>query len=1313
MDARTALRQPASAPRCCPEELPGPCRCGPVSKKASATSTERSSLTPRQADPPPAAGLKPPPPRRERPRPNLLAPKPCGCRPGAHGELAMGHCCQTAASETVQRLLNRALHKPVHQDEGWSWELGALLLGMEVLDPGVGPPGYRAPLALEHLARRRIESLQAQEALYLHGAASGGQPSHYQYWVPSLKRTSSVRLDAAAVDAVARIGEELDRWKGIAATGCDGGVAAVGTAKTTTHFARKSPDSGGSDRARRTQDRPFTSRTPCLGLNRTWYVAAGAVGRRDGLSPQTAFSDLTPFTIWPPILRPGDTVTIAGGTYNNVVMSNGELTFTSLYILLPQSSRPGQCPVTFRSKPGDEVIFELGMGPAVAADNPILLFHSQAGSLDKDSVQTEVPLILQDLKFIATGTFTSGGKEVKGRCKNLLQIAKVSEVTLRSCSVGGLNDWIDGLSEQYNNPSGPSWYNASIHDAKRGLVQGCVFDCLTGPAPDLKNPPNSEGLLLGGCSGLVIEQNYFGAAGHWSLNINNSEGIVVRGNVFRNPLHSAVQIIYRGGCEFTGNLIAGVGAQTHKDTYPVHASLGMAVWSSDNIVAFNVIHGDADAPAKGYVQDDGIALRVAKQQTAMPTMDDLNMPLYHDFETCTQTWVLTFPKGWKAGDEPPKWEWKGVTFTGEVPVQYVKRCIPIEWLQNYQHLPDMKNKTWPELAAAAQQLAEACQVPTEPAIEWPKVAGTVLKVTLDAGKSNVVQRTVSLDGKQKTLADLMKEPFKMPNGFGVVPAEEPTCQPGSTAGYKPGCGMPGAPSKLGIGCQHNMGGTKLCPDWGFADLCKTKGTTLAWVRADLTPGGVLDAGRPYQAAFERKASQMTVEDLNLIFKGNIPPLTIGLRVTDTYKPSGGKPGLHRAPDMLSPYEQYHELVSNPAYPVARGNAIFNNLILDMGRTGLSVTQGSSDNSDSLRPDVQDSLIFNNIIFGQRSDPTQNFNRWFQGSVGAKTVTELPFEGDPGEPKFTDDSYALLDLRWPMMLQNPAGNQVFENMVGRRPSDPLTLALPEHVKWWQGPGGSKSTGGEWFLQVLQAVSTEWFKGFGQKRLREETGEWVDFLKGLGLESKNKGVTSAVLAGGFFAEIGFEKGVDLFRKATPEEAQQKIVPTPYTLTDAAFSAYLWASTGAPWWLTLKFDIATHGVEAGKVDPRTDWAVRLQSPYPSPMNYSWATVAEINDESIGWGNCGAAGLELGPVYPLAKPMFTPQPQPNAAPAAAPPFPWTPFAAAVPAATLASAPITSNIVPLRIVEYLATAHDFAGKPVPKVNGNTVVILTKKGPLT
>lgn len=255
-------------------------------------------------------------------------------------------------------------------------------------------------------------------------------------------------------------------------------------------------------------------------------------------------------------------------------------------------------------------------------------------------------------------------------------------------------------------------------------------------------------------------------------------------------------------------------------------------------------------------------------------------------------------------------------------------------------------------------------------------------------------------------------------------------------------------------------------------------------------------------------------------------------------------------------------------------AVFNNTIIDVGKSAIEITD--SPGQGYCERSVRDVLVFNNIILGQRNDPSAEFLNAFQLD---QQKAQLPFDPDPsqwkqkpvgtGIPGLAEPAVrGLIDIDCGGVYDGSAGVRLFCNAIGRRSTDKVMEA-----KDWSGKYNGK-TGAQ--LQDLSA------------------SEKVNY-------PRNTLQLLTAMAQNFFKTLG---------------------NLPYTLAQH-MELPRWAQI-APKLGNPEENFGTVSIAANPSDPfSTDWAVHLPTAFADHQaSYRWASVEDLN---AVWGlNSPVPGLQ-----------------------------------------------------------------------------------------
>ena len=146
-----------------------------------------------------------------------------------------------------------------------------------------------------------------------------------------------------------------------------------------------------------------------------------------------------------------------------------------------------------------------------------------------------------------------------------------------------------------------------------------------------------------------------------------------------------------------------------------------------------------------------------------------------------------------------------------------------------------------------------------------------------------------------------------------------------------------------------------------------------------------------------------------------------------------------------------------------GNCIVNNLILDVGQFAIGLNQRIKEQPGDCKPYLRDTLIANNVIFGQRTDPTATFNVAFGG-----LLAPLPHKAD--HQRFGPNLAGLIQVEVPGTYDGTSNYRFVANVVGRRPTDPLAIEQALGLLW-KGKGEC-GLGKCYGLDILK-ISATWY------------------------------------------------------------------------------------------------------------------------------------------------------------------------------------------------------------------------------------------------
>jgi len=123
--------------------------------------------------------------------------------------------------------------------------------------------------------------------------------------------------------------------------------------------------------------------------------------------------------------------------------------------------------------------------------------------------------------------------------------------------------------------------------------------------------------------------------------------------------------------------------------------------------------------------------------------------------------------------------------------------------------------------------------------------------------------------------------------------------------------------------------------------------------------------------------------------------------------------------------------------------------------------------------LRDVLIFNNIILGQRSDPTRTFlrNSFLPQPPKGEPARIRPLPLKPIGNDLFDTTRGLVDISVGGLFDGSAGIRIFSNAVGRRVTQKLFIQDADWTSKWK-PTAVQSVGPGNVLEVLQEM-TDWF------------------------------------------------------------------------------------------------------------------------------------------------------------------------------------------------------------------------------------------------
>ena len=363
-----------------------------------------------------------------------------------------------------------------------------------------------------------------------------------------------------------------------------------------------------------------------------------------------------------------------------------------------------------------------------------------------------------------------------------------------------------------------------------------------------------------------------------------------------------------------------------------------------------------------------------------------------------------------------------------------------------------------------------------------------------------------------------------------------------------------------------------------------------------------------------------------------------------------------------------------------GHVILNNLILDVGAS--AVLLGDSGTTADLlhaapapgtsESAVRNVLVLNNVILGQRRDPSQELLNAFVDKQPPASSISLPYskgltglDFDPGW-----QGPGLVSVNLPGQYEGFAGNEFWFNAIGRRDSDPLILQKPSKATAWSTGVGRPCTDG-----VSCGVT-------------ELLHDWV----------AAKGNTS-------------DQTPKLWNKKS-----ENVQPGSERIADIVGKIVLprWAA-----WNPVAGEVVTAPIIVSRNVPfTTDFAVRLPGVFKYRQNgYLWAAVSDLNTGDFGYGNTTARGLDaagstaalgkwlsvLSGLPLLAKAWPTPAalPQLQVKPDPKPKMPWYPTQNMPPPPKPLANPLVAIAASMfaekwpHAALYAAGAKDFLGNPM------------------
>ncbi len=983
----------------------------------------------REAGPaPPRDPLRDRPPRRQlhREATPWLARKPCcGASPNAANDRYGGHCCAAAQRAEAAALFRRAIEVRAHDDDTWSWEMAARMLGAVVGDPRV-ETRRPVPVALRELCRQRL--IEIRRAL---AERPEGAPTYrWSFRPPRIDDRRITERDWAEVDYLF---SEEDRWSHLRLTGEDlGGCKPSKLPPNGGQYPgpgdlllKLSPCGGISVKTRIPKDWPH--RWPVAAgsaQGKTWYVNASAKDAYSDGSYLHPFWDLRAFAkldaYGKPLLQAGDRVIFAQGTYwvgpsANPALGKKADTGENIAVWLPHGNEE-HTSVTFEAAPCAHVVLHVLPKTPNYAGYGLVFASPEKWPGDALGVKpAQIDLVLTNLHFAGSAFATDSDQFAANRCENMV-LFRAAGVYLQGCTFRGGGDTLKDAvttnlvtSETTVEPgknfvSGNLYGTVQIADADHGVVIDCVFDgrLRTVPLKPGGSEPNShivpdEYLKVWRSQDIVFERCVVMNGGHFGMYVLNSERIAIRQCWFRNRLHTCLEFQQSKDCVVERCLFAGCGAATevNKSSTPKSNLIQWQAGGTGHRIRFNVLHGDAGAATTGYLQDSALGFVTDKVPHPFPSPSLL--PKLTDYSERTQTggdvkWTIGGKEYSTKGTEPV---WQVLA------AKYVPRCL--------------KRSTWEQ---------------------WHKVWFDMVKATTTQsgsvyntipGFADSLPIGVLKPGETWTFkaSDPSQWPAEYQESLAALPKS--TCM-GDPAEGPFGCGQSKGPWPISAWCNGKVASGDVCKDGGEPARCPD-GYVRVFVRQD-----AIDA--------KLKLSPFDYLKNYTVTKVDNGPGKEPTRVSTGYQAPPILPGSLVWPDTTAPETALHSDFAPMLYADCQ---VYNNLILDIGERALQMGSQTKGTPMDLQSLYWNNWIGNNIIYGQRSDPTRNFEKWF-GFCGGQN-SDLPVVANVQVQDSDLGGAPLVDLSFPGFYDGSSGNRFVDNVIGRRPDDVLHVWVPTNVEAW--------------------------------------------------------------------------------------------------------------------------------------------------------------------------------------------------------------------------------------------------------------------------
>lgn len=1061
----------ASQPRAAP---PTVCGCADTAREPAPRTAAN-----REAGPaPPRDPLRDRPPRRQLHREvtSWLARKPCcGGSPNAADDRYGGHCCARSQRAESAALFRRAIQVQVQDDDTWSWEMAARMLGAVVGDPRV-ETRRPVPAALRELCRQRL--IEIRRALA--ERPEGAQTYRWSFRPPRIDDRRITARDWAEVDYLF---SEEDRWSHLALTGEDLGGRKPsklppigGQYPGPGDLLLKLPPCGGIP-VKTLIPKDWPHRWPGAAgsaQGKTWYVNASAKDAYSDGSYLHPFWDLRAFAqldaYGKPLLQAGDRVIFAQGTYwvgpsANPALGKKADIDQNIAVWLPHGNEK-QKSVTFEAAPCAHVVLHVLPKTPNYAGYGLVFASPEKWPGDALGVKpAQVDLVLTNLHFEGSVFATDSDQFAANRCENMV-LFRATGVYLQGCTFRGGGDTLKDAAT--TNPvtnettvdpgknfvSGNLRGTVQIADADHGVVIDCVFDGRLRTVP--LQPGGSEVnehivpddyLKIWRSKDIVFERCVVMNGGHFGMYVHTSERITIRQCWFRNRLHTCLEFLQSKDCVVERCLFAGCGAATQwaKPQFAEANLIQFQGGGTGHRIRFNVLHGDPGAVTTGYTRDSALVFITDVAPHPFPSpklLPELTDYTKRSIGYDAASWEIGGKLYATMGGQVPPWQ--------QLAQKYVPRCL-LRTVWNHWH------QAWRTIVGVATDSYGS---------DFDVIPGLVDRVPVDKAQ---------MKGPWKFTTN---DPQLWPKEFQINLADlAPTaCIKGPEGPF--GCGQSMGPWPISQWCKGKTAGGVVCADGGAPDRCPDD-MVRVFVRKDAIAQGQILSPFEYLKNYTVK----------LVDNG---PGKDPTRVSTGYQAPPILPGSLVWPDVKVPDVGLYSGYSSMLYQDCE---VHNNLILDIGERALHMGSKASDTPEDLRSMFWNNWIGNNIIYGQRSDPSRNFEKWF-GSCGAQN-TPLPVVAGVQVQDSDFGGRPLVDLSFPGFYDGSSGNRFVDNVIGRRPDDVLHVWVPQSIKAWlalqmqkveakaadPGFAGSFLSAGQlaqWKAQQVKKAQAE-AAGFGVKKL----------------------------------------------------------------------------------------------------------------------------------------------------------------------------------------------------------------------------------------